>query len=51
MNSFHGQGEGEDAGRQDAGHRHREDDPHHGAEARRPVDARAFLELRGMVLK
>src|SRR6185437_1200788 len=41
------QGEGEDAGRQDAGHGDREDDVDHRLPARRAVDARAFLELLG----
>src|SRR5918994_1028756 len=41
------QGEGDDAGRQDAGHRHRDDDVDHGLPARGAVDARAFLELLG----
>ena len=39
------QREGEDAGRQDAGHRHRDDDVEHRLPARRAVDAGAFLEL------
>src|SRR5207245_2018509 len=41
------QREGEDPGREDAGHGDREDDPHHRAEARRAVDPRALLELLG----
>src|SRR5437762_346524 len=39
------QREGEDPRREDAGHRDREDDPHHGAEARGPVDPPALLQL------
>src|SRR5215510_4665285 len=39
--------EREDARRENAGHRDREDDARHRAEARRPVDARALLELLG----
>src|SRR2546425_4127262 len=42
-----GQHEGEDPRRQDARHGDGEDDAHHGAEPRRPVDTRALLELLG----
>src|SRR6266446_10080196 len=40
-----GQGEREDAGRQDAGYGDGEDDPEHRPEARGSVDPRALLEL------
>src|SRR4026208_659294 len=40
-------GEREDAGREDAGHRDREDDANHRPEAGGPVDAGALLELLG----
>src|SRR5882724_3777325 len=39
------QGEGDDAGRQDAGHRHRNDDVEHRLPARGAVDAGALLQL------
>ena len=45
MNSFQRQREGEDAGRQDAGHRDRQDDVDHRLPARGAVDAGALLEL------
>src|SRR5215471_2054269 len=42
-----GQGEGEDTSREDPRHRDGKDDPHHGPEARGPVDACTLLELAG----